>query len=233
MTDKILKTVSYTGLNGGFTRRRERIVRESALAIRLDGKPFATAMLLAGREKDFVYGHLYAQGIIGSAADIAALTIKNGIADVKLTAGYAAPPPQEEIESDLKVSREDIFSCVRAILKSEIFAETEAVHSAGLFLEGREAVDIAEDLGRHHALDKVIGAGLLGGVVFGRTLAASTGRLPAEMIARCRHAGIPVIASKGVPTTLAIEMASTAGVTIAGLVRGDTMIVYSHPERIK
>jgi FdhD protein len=131
------------------------------------------------------------------------------------------------------VSREYVFDCVRAILKSEIFAETEAVHSAGLFLDGRETVSIAEDLGRHHALDKAIGHGLLNNVDFSRTLAASTGRQPAEMILKCRRAGIPIIATKGVPTTLAVEMAEKAGITIAGLVRGDTMIVYSHPERIE
>jgi FdhD protein len=233
MTDRILKTVAFTTGNGGFTRRRERIVRESALTIRLDGKPLATAMLLAAREEEFVYGHLYAQGIINSAADIAALTIKNNVAEVRLAAGHAAPPPPEKVESDLAVSKEDIFSSVRAILKSEVFAETEAVHSAGLFREGKDPVAIAEDLGRHHALDKVIGAGLLRGIDFRRTLAASTGRLPAEMISKCRHAGIPIIASKGVPTTLAIEMAVAAGITVAGLVRGDTMLVYSHPERIK
>ncbi len=233
MTDSILKTVAYTGLNGGFTTRRERIVRESALTIRLDGQPFATAMLLAAQEEEFVYGHLYAQGIIRNAADIAALTIKNNVADVQLAADHATPSTPEKVASDLVVAQEDIFASVRAILQSEVFAETEAVHSGGLFREGKEPICIAEDLGRHHALDKVIGGGLRRGVDFGRTLAASTGRLPTEMITKCRATGIPIIATKGVPTTLAIEMAAAAGITIAGMVRGETMLVYSHPERIK
>ena len=123
--------------------------------------------------------------------------------------------------------------CVKAILKSHIFEETEAVHSAGLFLEGEKPAAITEDLGRHHALDKAIGQTLLKGFNPSRTIAASTGRQPAEMITKCRNAGIPIIATKGVPTSLAIQIAEKSGITIAGLVRGPKMIVYSHPERIK
>jgi FdhD protein len=67
---------------------------------------------------------------------------------------------------------------------------------------------------------------------FKHTLAASTGRQPLEMILKCMQAKIPVIATKGVPTTLAVAAAEKAGIAIAGLVRGDTMTVYSHPERI-
>ncbi len=210
----------------------ERIVRETALSIRIDGKHFATAMLMATMEKEFVIGHLFAQGVITSAADITSITVKNNVAEVTLS-GTKKKAGSRLVRSDLKVRKEDVFDCVRAILKSEVFTETEAVHSAGLFLHGKETVCIAEDLGRHHALDKVIGYGLLHNIDFSRTLATSTGRQPSEMILKCRNVNIPIIATKGVPTTLAVEIAGEAGITIAGLVRGDTMIVYSHPERIE
>lgn len=232
MADKILEKVEYIRVNGGCTASSERIVRETALEIVVDGGHFATAMLLATMEKEFVIGHLCTQGVIADAADVKSVTIKNNIADVKLSGKRGKTTPRL-VRSDLKVRKEDIFDCVRAILKSEVFAETEAVHSAGLFLNGKETVCIAEDLGRHHALDKVIGYGLLHNIDFGETLAASTGRLPSEMILKCRNASIPIIATKGVPTTMAVEMAGEAGITIAGLVRGDTMIVYSYPARIE
>ena len=232
MENKILKKVEYTKVNGGCTGASERIVRETALEIRIDGEHFATAMLMAAMEKEFVIGHLFTQGIINSAADIASITIKNNVAEVTLTA-TKNKSTSRPVNSDLKVRKEDVFDCVRAILKSEVFAETEAVHSAGLFLHGKDPVCIAEDLGRHHALDKVIGYGLLHDIDFSQTLAASTGRQPSEMILKCRRAGIPIIATKGVPTTLAVEIAGKAGITIAGLVRGDTMTVYSHPARIE
>ena len=232
MKDKILEKVEYTRVNGGCVEASERIVRETALEIRIDGEHFATAMLMATMEKEFVVGHLYTQGIVNSAEDIASTTVKNNVAEVTLS-GTKKKLTSRLVRSDLKVRKEDVFDCVRAILKSEAFAETEAVHSAGLFLHGKETVCIAEDLGRHHALDKVIGYGLLHNIDFIKTLAASTGRQPSEMILKCQNAGIPIIATKGVPTALAVEMAGEAGITIAGLVRGDTMIVYSHPERIE
>jgi len=233
MTNKILKKVEYTRVNGGCTAAAERIIRETALAIRIDGKHYATAMIMATLEKEYVVGHLFAQGVIRTAADIKSISVKDNTAEVALAETIDKTPLPPTIDSDLKVSKEDVFDCVRAILKSDVFSETEAVHSAGLFLHGKETVCIAEDLGRHNALDKVIGCGLLHGIDFRHTLAASTGRQPTEMILKCRNTGIPIIATKGVPTTLAIEMAEKAGITIAGLVRGSTMIVYSHPERIE
>jgi FdhD protein len=230
---KILKKVACTRVNSEYTRTGERIIRETAFTINVNGRHFVTAMLMATLEKEFVYGNLFVNGIIDKAADVTLLTIKNNAADATVPGRKTNSQASKVVHSNLRVKPEDIFSCVRAILKSDIFSETEAVHSAGLFFDGKETIGIAEDLGRNHALDKIIGGGLLKNVDFSRTLAASTGRQPVEMIVKCRNAGIPIIATKGVPTTLAVEMAVEAGITIAGLVRGSTMTVYSHPERIE
>jgi FdhD protein len=232
MENKILKKVACIRANGGYSPSSERIVKETALTINVNGQHFATAMIMATLEKEFVTGQLFIQGVIQNTEDITSLTVKNNTAEVKLAERRPAGKTPLKATSTLKIRREDVFNCVRAILKSDVFAETEAVHSAGLFLEGKEAICIAEDLGRHNALDKVIGAGVIRGIDFSRTLAASTGRQPTEMISKCIRAGIPVIATKGVPTTLAIAMAEKAGITIAGMVRGSSMIVYSHRERI-
>jgi FdhD protein len=233
MKSKILERVEYTRVNGGCTISSERIIKETSLKIRINDEHFATAMIMATMEKEFVVGHLFAQGVIHSATDIKSITVKSNIAEVTLSRTRNKNTSLKKINSDLNVHKEDVFDCVRAILKSETFSETEAVHSAGLFLNGRDAICIAEDLGRHNALDKVIGYGLLHNIDFRQTLAASTGRQPSEMILKCRNVNIPIIATKGVPTTLAIEIAGEAGITIAGLVRGNTMTVYSHPERIE
>jgi FdhD protein len=229
---KILKKVAYTRVNSECRRSGERIVRETAFTINVNGRHFATAMLMATLEKEFVYGNLFVNGIINQAEDITLLTINNNIADVTVSGKKQKNAMPGVVHSGLTVEKEDIFACVRGILKSDIFSETEAVHSAGLFLEGKETVCTAADLGRNHALDKVIGYGLMNNIDFSRALASSTGRQPSEMIIKCRNAGIPIIATKGVPTTLAVEMAGEAGITIAGLVRGSAMTVYSHPERI-
>lgn len=233
MASRILKTVDYVRVNGGCTNASERIVKETTLTIHVDGQHYATAMILATLEKEFVAGNLYVQGVIKNADDIKSITIKNNVAEVTLAAKVKKRIIPTAVTTDLVVSAEHIFNCVKAILKSKVFTETEAVHSAGLFLNGKEEVCIAEDLGRHNALDKVIGYGLIHGIDFSKAVAASTGRQPSEMVIKYRNTGIPIIATKGVPTTLAVEMAEKAGITIAGLVRGSTMIVYSHPKRVE
>ncbi len=232
MINNILQKVEFVRVNGGCTDASERIVKETALTINVDGKHYTTAMILATMEKEFVIGHLYTQGVIRSAYGIESVTIKDNVADVILSRG-ARKPEFTGVHSGFTVSTEDVFSCLKAILKSPVFTETEAVHSAGLFFKGKEEIGIAEDLGRHNALDKVIGCGILQYIDFRRTLAVSTGRMPTEMILKCMQANIPIIATKGVPTSLAIEIAEKAGITIAGLARGEKMYIYSHPERIK
>ncbi len=229
--DNILQSVELIRINGGSKRITERIIRERELTLHLNSDLYTTAMITAGMEREFAVGHLYAQGIISGTSDITSLEVTGTTVEVILTqkkksSGAAAA-------SNLVVDRDQVFTCVKAILKSEVFAETEAVHSAGLFLEGKKPIAIAEDLGRHHALDKAIGAALLQGIDLTRTLAASTGRQPTEMIHKCRNAGLPIMATKGVPTSLAVTLAEQSGITIAGLVRGTKMTVYSHPERIR
>jgi FdhD protein len=233
MEVKSLERVEYTRVNAGVTRASERTVSETSLTIFINSQRFTTAMIMGTMEKEFVIGHLFAQGVINSIADVTSVTIKDNIAEVTLPEIKHSDKGTPSIHSDLKVRQEDIFGSVKAILKSEVFTETEAVHSAGLFRPGAEAICLAEDLGRHNALDKIIGYGLLNNIDFSQTLAASTGRQPAEMVWRCCQANIPIIATKAVPTTLAIDIAKNAGLTIAGLVRGYTMIVYTNPDRIE
>ena len=232
MENRILKKVEYTAVNGGCNTSSERIIRETALTIRVNNKHFTTAMIMATMEKEFTIGHLFSQRIINGTDDIRSITIKDNTADVILCGTPRKVRENSVVDSQMIVRKEDVFDCVRAILESEIFDETEAVHSAGLFRNGSETVCIAEDLGRHNALDKVIGYGLLNNINLGDMLAASTGRQPSEMILKCLNAGIPIIATKGVPTTRAIELANEVRISIAGLVRGSTMIVYSTPARI-
>lgn len=229
--NKVLQSVELTRINSGSERITERIIRETALTLRINGNVYATAMIMAGMEREFALGHLYAQGIISDATHITSLEITGTTVEITLTQNKEAF--EKPVTSNLVVDRDNVFTCVKAILKSKVFAETEAVHSAGLFLEGTETVAIAEDLGRHHALDKAIGAALLEGIDLTRVLAASTGRQPTEMIHKCRNAGIPIMATKGVPTSLAVTLAEQNNITIAGLVRGTKMTVYSHPERIR
>ena len=247
--DRSLEWVEYTRVNAEVTKAKERVVTELGLSIFINGRHFATATITPMMEKEFIIGRLFGQGIIENIADIESITVKDNIAEVTL------PRKKEdkakwspEIHSDFKVSREDIFDGVNAILKSKIYAETEAIHSAGLFKRGAEPICIAEDVGRHNALDKVIGYALINKIDFRNTFAASTGRMVSDMVSKICRANIPVVATKTAVTKLGVEIGERCGLTIIGFVRDigmkittDTdvriitergMKIYTNPNRI-
>jgi len=230
--DRSVEWVEYTRVNAEVTKAKERVVTELGLSIIINGRHFATAMITPMMEREFIIGHLFGQGIIENIADIESITVKENIAEVTLPGREDKVKRPSEIHSDFKVSKEDIFNGVNAILKSKIYAETGAVHSAGLFKRGAESICIAEDVGRHNALDKVIGYGLINKIDFRNTFATSTGRLASDMVSKVCRANIPVVATKTAVTKLAVEIGERCGLTIIGFVRDIGMKIYTNPQRI-
>jgi FdhD protein len=113
-----------------------------------------------------------------------------------------------------------------------IFAETGGAHAAAIFSADGRIHAVAEDLGRHNALDKVIGATLLSGEGFNRKGALLSSRLSLEMITKAVRAGLEIVAAVSAPTSLAIDVAERFGVTLCGFVRGQRATVFTHPHRI-
>jgi FdhD protein len=115
-----------------------------------------------------------------------------------------------------------------------IFRATGALHAAGLFSTDGEALRVAEDIGRHNAVDKVVGWALLEGPpTLSRVGLQVSGRASFEILQKALRAGIPLVAAVSGVSSLAVDLAEEAGVTLAGFVRGDSMNVYSHPHRIR
>lgn len=115
--------------------------------------------------------------------------------------------------------------------RSEMYRLTGCVHSAALS-DGKIIICFAEDIGRHNAVDKVIGYALLENIPFSGKIMLASGRISSEIASKCSRWGIPILATRAAPTNLAIEIAEESGVTIVGFVRGNRFNVYTHPERI-
>jgi FdhD protein len=90
----------------------------------------------------------------------------------------------------------------------------------------------AFDIGRHNALDRLVGHALIHGIGLGQAYVVTSGRISSEMVRKCLVAGIPLIASRGATTTLAVTLAEGNGLTVIGFVRAGSMNIYTNPQRV-
>jgi len=115
-----------------------------------------------------------------------------------------------------------------------VFEETGGLHAAGLFSTDGHLIALAEDVGRHNAVDKVVGRMLMSDALpLSRAILFVSGRSSFEIVQKAVYAGVPILASVSAPSSLAIELATQMGVTLAGFVRGDGFNIYAHAARIQ
>ncbi len=138
----------------------------------------------------------------------------------------------QKLRDNFTISAEKIKAIYRKFHNaSELYKLTGCVHSAALS-NSSEILCLAEDIGRHNAVDKVIGYTIMENASFEGTIMLASGRLSSEIVSKCARWGIPVIASRTSPTSLAVEIAEKSGVTVVGFIRADRLNVYTHPQRI-
>ena len=117
--------------------------------------------------------------------------------------------------------------------RQAIFDETGGLHAAGLFTHGGELIDVAEDVGRHNAVDKIVGRHLMRDAIpLSSHMLCVSGRASFEIVQKALFAGIPVVAAVSAPSTLAIDLARAFGITLVGFVRGGDFTIYAHAERV-
>jgi len=233
-----------------FVKSVHEVVEEFPLSIFINGRHFVTAMISPQMVREFVIGYLFSEKVIENIKEIESLRIEANIAKVIIDNSLKVLPVKKlivsgcgggssfldelklpKISSNLKIDGGDIFAGLKSLLNSDLHRITGGVHIVGLFHK-KAVICISEDLGRHNALDKVIGCGLIKNVDFKTTFVVCTGRISFDMALKCSVASIPIIASRGATTSLAIEIAEKTGLTTIGFARGRRMNIYTNGERI-
>lgn len=137
------------------------------------------------------------------------------------------------ITSELRVGAEVIYGIGRELTRrQEIFEGTGGTHGAGVFESDGRVLVVAEDIGRHNALDKAVGWCALRGVALDDKMLVLSGRISYEMALKSLRVGIPVVVSLAAPTSLGLRIAEKAGLTLVGFSDGKRFNLYTHPERI-
>ena len=138
-----------------------------------------------------------------------------------------------ESPSSLRVKAEVVSEAVRRLTSlAEVFRQTGGVHVAALYTSEGKLITYSEDIGRHNAIDKVIGTAALQNMVFSDCFLASSGRLTGDIVLKAARVGVPVLASLSAAVSSGVEAAQLTGLTLIGFVRGTRMNVFTHPERI-
>jgi FdhD protein len=244
----VLKQVSVDG-------RTDEVAVELPLEVRLNGSPVAVTMRTPGHDFELAAGFLYGEGIVSAAPemtlpeDLAANIVDALAPDAREPAtrrfyttsscGICGKGALEEVEAIAplveggpSVSRE-LLAGLPDRLTQPGFERTGGLHATGLFDAAGESLAVREDVGRHNAMDKVVGWALLSGALpLTEGLLCVSGRLAFELVQKAARAGAPILVGVGAPTSLAVELAEDRGVTLAGFARGGRVNVYTHPERV-
>jgi FdhD protein len=228
---------------------------EEPLEIRVDGQALAVTMRTPGHDEELALGFLYGEGLIdgpratGLTDDLAANTIE--VAGPLLrdpgqrrfyttsSCGVCGKGALEEVavmspplSSGPQVSR-TLLAGLPERLEQPTFEHTGGLHATGVFTSDGTALITREDVGRHNAMDKVIGRALLMDLVpLSERILCVSGRLSFELVQKAAVAGTPILVGVGAPSSLAISVADDRGLTLCGFARGTRVNVYTHPERV-
>jgi FdhD protein len=264
MTANVVRPVRVVRISpDGPLDRADVTATEEPMEVRINGESFAVIMRTPGADRELAAGFLFAERVIRSHGDIAAMDrnpeLRNVI-DVRLDATTGVPDPDERrrvvtssscglcgrvtIES-LQIEAPPIdaewaapasvLSAIPDRLRSAqaIFSETGGLHAAGLFDRSGALETAAEDVGRHNAVDKVIGRMLLDGrVPLHDSILFVSGRASYEIVQKAFLAGIPIVGAVSAPSSLAVELADQAGITLLGFVRGVSFNLYANAHRV-
>ena len=231
----------------------DAVAVEEPLEIRIEGEPVAVTMRTPGHDEELALGFCLSEGLAPRTAalpaDLAANTVdveadgdlprRNfytssscGVCGKGALEAVAVEAPR--VESDLRVSAALVSRLPDRLREAQAaFAVTGGLHATGLFTADGELLCIREDVGRHNAMDKVLGwAFREERLPLRDSMLCVSGRLSFELVQKAAVAGCPLLVAVGAPSSLAVDLASDRGATLCGFVRDGRINVYSEPWRV-
>ena len=235
---------------------RDHVAVEEPLEIRIERAPVAVTMRTPGHDEELALGFCLSEGLRPAGArlpaDLAANAVEVdapgfdpgplqrsfytssscGVCGKGALEAVAVEAPR--VESELRLSLAVVSALPDRLREAQAaFAVTGGLHASGLFTAEGKLLCVREDVGRHNALDKVIGWSFLQGMLpLSEHAICVSGRLSFELVQKAAVAGCPVLVAVGAPSSLAVELARDRGITLCGFVRGGTANVYTEPWRI-
>jgi FdhD protein len=247
----------------GRERERDELAVEEPLEIRVDGEALAVTMRTPGEDEELAVGFLAGEGLIAGPADVAGVgptaDLAANVVEVTTANGLRRDPSAERsfyLTSSCGICGKGALEYVRqwaspslpappisessihaapdaARAAQEAFARTGGLHATALFTGSGEMLVLREDVGRHNAMDKAIGAMLLADrYPLPGVFACLSGRASFELVQKASLAGLAGIVAVGAPSTLAVDLARDRDMLLCGFVRGDSFNVYSGSHRL-
>ncbi|EKF87080.1 formate dehydrogenase accessory sulfurtransferase FdhD [Methanobacterium formicicum] len=195
--------------------------------------------------EDFTIGYLLDERYIHSMDDLKKITLESDSIQVGLKEqehlktddlscydGWVhQDQPIPHVNALLKVEKNRIIDSYQLLIeKAEVWSKTGGTHVAALVSEDQFIV--REDVSRHVAVDKVIGAGLKKGIEFSKSFIVCSGRIPPDRVVKLANVGIPIMVTKAAPTVEGLRIGEKAGITLIGFLRDGRFNIYTHPHRI-
>lgn len=224
------------------------IVREQPLTVYVDGERFLTLLCTPVKLEALVIGYLWMEMVISDLAEIRTLQVSpvDGRVDVALTRPVTLPTERiltsgcgggitfridhrlfPRLTSDLRISPAQLGERMRDLFAAAVlYKASRGIHGAAL-TDGDRLLIVAEDVGRHNAVDKIKGEALLRGIATRDRVLLSTGRISSEMLLKAARMGVPIVASRTSPTEMAVGLAEQLNVTVCGYVRQDGLNLYA------
>ena len=242
----------------GISSSEDVVVREFPLTIILNEQELVTLLCSPANLKYLAVGFLFSEGLLKSKDEIKKIIVddRNGVVRVEtegeptkdvlfkrlITSGcgrgasfysVADVQSQVKVESRIEISTLEILSLVSKFQhSSQIYRATGGVHNAAL-CDTRDILVFSEDIGRHNAIDKIIGECIWNDILTDDHIIITSGRISSEILLKVAKRNIPIVISKSAPTNLGVRLADDLGMTLIGFVRGKRMSIYANSWRVK